>query len=587
MLSKCKLAASLVLILFVATSLRLVIVPTVNAAVLYDSGNPTAAEQRVLEYINRARSDPVAEGRRLGIDIHEDLPDPTLVGPRPPLAMNKILLGIATAHSQDMYTRNYFSHNDLNGTAAFDRITHAGYNYVRVGENMAAAGNEMSAAGLEDFMMVDAGTQGRPHRVNLLDLINSYPCGAAPCTFYEVGIGYYDGTVPNSDGLTSLITQDFGAAPNTGPFLLGVVYNDKNNNNFYDIGEGMVGVTITSSAGGYYAISSSSGGYAFPIGTSGTITVTASGPGFGPITKTVTLTGSNVKLDFTSQTSSSQTSSQSITPTLPLPVIFQSTPSSFVGTTTPGTITACGSTYTNTQSVSGCGNSFTAIANLPTPSAGWQFNHWTWTGGITCTNNSANPVTCSVSAQGGSLMAVYGAQVNVVTNPASSALISWGPCSNSVQGNGGLFFSTSYGASTVTACYVPSGYTLSYWSCLGGLTCSGSNNSTNIAFTGPGTIKLNLQAQTLTHSTSTTTVVLPSTVSSTASSTASTLTAITSTHSIPEFGVGQTLMIVTMIAISILLLKRTHDCKCEDNFRRHNSRTSYLHNSITYRRSCD
>jgi hypothetical protein len=33
-------------------------------------------------------------------------------------------------------------------------------------------------------------------------------------------------------------------------------------------------------------------------------------------------------------------------------------------------------------------------------------------------------------------------------------------------------------------------------------------------------------------------------------------------------------MIVTMIAVSALLLKRTHGCKCENNFRsRHNSRT--------------
>jgi len=584
MLLKRKLAVSTVLILFVVTSLRLVVVPTVHAAVLYDSGDSTAAEQLVLEYINRARSDPVAEGRRLGIDIHEGLPDPTLVGPRPPLAMNKILLGIANAHSQDMYTRNYYSHNDLNGTSAFDRITHAGYNYVRVGENMAAAGNEMSAAGLEDFMMVDAGTEGRPHRVNLLDLINSYPCGAAPCTFYEVGIGYYDGTVPNSDGLTSLITQDFGAAPNTGPFLLGVVYDDRNNNNFYDIGEGMAGVTITSSAGNYYAISSPSGGYAFPIGTSGTIMVTASGPGFSPITKTVTLTGSNVKLDFTSQASSSQTSSQSIAPTLAQPVTFQSTPSSFVGTTSPGTITACGSTYTNTQSSLGCGNSFVATANLPTPSAGWQFNHWTWTGATTCTNNSANPVSCSVSAQGGSLMAVYGAQVNFVTNPASSALISWGSCSNSVQGNGGSFFSTSYGASTVTACYVPSNYAISFWSCSGGLTCSGSNTSTNIAFTGPGTITLNLQPQTpsLSHSNSATSTVSLSTGSST-----STLTVTTSTHSIPEFGFGQTLMISIIIAVSIILLKRTHYCKFENNFRSGHNSMAHRQRYSRLKRGCD
>ena len=50
-----------------------VMAPTVRAAVLYDSGDPTPAEQLVLEYINRARSNPVAEGSRLGIDIHEGL----------------------------------------------------------------------------------------------------------------------------------------------------------------------------------------------------------------------------------------------------------------------------------------------------------------------------------------------------------------------------------------------------------------------------------------------------------------------------------------------------------------------------------
>lgn len=124
--------------------------------------------------------------------------------------MNKILLEIAQRHSQDMYSLNYFSHNDPNGTTPFDRMIHAGYNYLLAGENMAAAGAEQSATELEDFMMVDSGTPGRPHRMNLLDLINPYPCGGSLCVYYEVGIGYYGGTVPNGIGLTSLITEDFG-----------------------------------------------------------------------------------------------------------------------------------------------------------------------------------------------------------------------------------------------------------------------------------------------------------------------------------------------------------------------------------------
>lgn len=557
-----------------------VVAPTVKAAVLYDSGDPTAAEQLVLEYINRARSDPIAEGSRLGIDIHEGLQDPSLVGPRPPLAMNKILLGIASAHSQNMYNQNYFSHNDPNGVTPFDRMTNAGYNYWRAGENM-AAGTYLSATELEDLMMVDAGTPGRPHRVNLLDLINSYPCGNPPCVYSEVGIGNYQGAAPNAIGMSSLITEDFGAPASTGAFLLGVVYNDVNHNNFYDISEGIAGVTIATSSGGYYAVSSSSGGYALPIGTSGIITVTASGPGFGPVSQTVALNGANVKVDFTSQASSttsvtqtSSSSSHSTTQTVSQPITFQSTPSSFVGATTPATITACGSTFANSQSASNCGSSFTASANLPTPSAGWQFDHWVWAGGVTCSSNSANPVGCSASVVGGSLMAVYGAQITFATNPSSFALMGWGSCSNPSQGNGVSFFSTSYGSATVTACYVPSGFTLSSWSCSGGLACSGSSNPTTVTFGGPGTVTMNLQAQTYTTSATSTTsttsstaassatifIVRPlssSTTMSTASSSTTNLMVTTSTtYSSPEFGFGQTVIIGVILVFLAILANR-------------------------------
>jgi hypothetical protein len=308
-----RFASLAILVLAFSTTLLplMMFAPIARAAsILYNSGDPTPDEQLVLEYINRARANPIAEGQRLGIDIHEGLSDPTLVGARPPLAMNPILLDTATAHTLDMYNHNYFSHNDPNGTTPFDRMTHAGYNYAMAGENM-AGGVDMTSSQLEDFMMVDSGTPGRPHRVNLLDIF-PYPCGAPPCIYSEVGIGYLNAPTPDGQGLSSLITEDFGATGYTGPFLLGVVYNDQNGNNFYDIGEGISGVTITPNTGTYYAISSTSGGYAIPIGSSGTITVTASGPGFGPITKTVTLTGTNIKLDFTTSSQTITTTSTSI-----------------------------------------------------------------------------------------------------------------------------------------------------------------------------------------------------------------------------------------------------------------------------------
>jgi subtilase family serine protease len=181
--------------------------------------------------------------------------------------------------------------------------------------------------------------------------------------------------------------------------------------------------------------------------------------------------------------------------------MFHTSPTTFPGATSPGTVAACGGTFSDGQVSESCGSSFSATANLPSPATGWQFDHWTWTGGVTCGSSSANPATCSVSG-GGSLTAVYGAQVSFMTNPSgSSAFISWGSCASSGYGNGQSIFSTSYGS--VTACYVPQGYTFSSWTCSGGLACSGSNNPTTVTFTGPGTITLNLKTGSLSNPVST------------------------------------------------------------------------------------
>ena len=180
-------------------------------------------------------------------------------------------------------------------------------------------------------------------------------------------------------------------------------------------------------------------------------------------------------------------------------IVFYSTPSSFVSASSPGSTAACGGTFTNGQ-IGSCSSSFSATANLPSPSTGWQFDHWSWTGGVSCSSSSANPATCSASG-GGSLTAVYAAQVTFVTNPSSTASIDWGSCSGPGYGNGQSIFSTSYGS--VAACYVPSGYTLSSWSCSGGLACSGWNDPTLVTFNGPGTITLNLKTGSLTNPVST------------------------------------------------------------------------------------
>ncbi len=257
---------------------------------LWDSGDPTAPEQFVLEMINGARADPAAEGQRIGIDINEGLPSGHAAVPRPPLAMNRTLLGVARAHSADMHARNYFAHNSLDGKSPFQRMQDAGYAYNSAGENI-AAGSSHSAPALENLLMVDAGISGRGHRVNLLNT-----GGGAP--FREVGLGFFSASAPNTRGFANFLTQDFGRN-SMGPFLVGVVYDDANDNARYDEGEGLSGVTVEPATGDWYAVTGSAGGYAFPVAASGTVTVTVSGGSFGAtVQRLIPLTGENVKADF-------------------------------------------------------------------------------------------------------------------------------------------------------------------------------------------------------------------------------------------------------------------------------------------------
>lgn len=265
----------------------------------YDCGDPTGAEQQVLEMINRARANPTAEGQRLHIDINEGLPAGHTAAVRPPLAMNKNLLTSARAHSQDMWTRKFFDHVNPDGKDPYQRMTAAGYPFppVTAGENIAVWSSK-SASGLEDALMVDAGEPGRGHRVNLLNTDGVH-------VFREVGVGYFSGATPiagasdpNLNGLRDFITQDFGTTA-TGPFVLGVVYTDANHNGLYDPGEGLAGVTVAPDVGNFFSVTGTAGGFAFPVGTSGTLTVTASGgPLSAPMNSQVVLSGVNAKTDF-------------------------------------------------------------------------------------------------------------------------------------------------------------------------------------------------------------------------------------------------------------------------------------------------
>jgi hypothetical protein len=255
-----------------------------------EHGNPTPEEQLILELINRARQNPGAEAVRLNIqwqvdpddagpinigdvDINENQDGLTLnIQPLPPLAMNGRLLAAARAHCWDMNDRDFFDHTNLDGDDPGDRITAQAYPWSAYAENIAYGQPNPEAH--HYAYIVDTGIDDRGHRTNCLD----FP------SVKEVGIGYID----TGDGATTRFsTEDFGRRALFDAFIVGVVYDDADGDNFYDIGEGIADVEVMPDSGDWHAITSDSGGYAIPITMSGTVEVAFTFPGGFNSVKTI------------------------------------------------------------------------------------------------------------------------------------------------------------------------------------------------------------------------------------------------------------------------------------------------------------
>lgn len=272
---------------------------------LYSHGDPTAQEQLLLEMVNRARADPTAEGVRLAettdpdvlsaysyfsVDTNQVKSDFAGYASQPPLAFNPNLITSARRHTNDMATNDFQDHTGSDGSTLKTRTADAGYTgWSALGENIYAYCKSIwyGHCGLN----VDWGVVSLGHRKNIMNFSGS--------VFNEIGIGI----VAESDDATQVgplvVTQDFGLRSGK-TFLVGVVYQDSDGDGFYSEGEGLSGVTVMPDSGTYYAVTSTSGGYAIPLSaSSGTLGVTFSGGSLSASqTKSVTLTGDNVKLDL-------------------------------------------------------------------------------------------------------------------------------------------------------------------------------------------------------------------------------------------------------------------------------------------------
>ena len=227
----------------------------------------TAFEQLMLELVNAAR-------RKAGVQ---------------PLAFNSALNTAADRHSDWMIATDTFSHAGSGGSTPTQRMTKAGYKFSgawTTGENIAWASTRAPSGYQDEVQLLHKNLMNSPgHKANILK-----------GTFREIGIGFDTGSFQGWNG--AFVTENF-AKSGSKIFLTGVAFDDRDGDRFYDVGEGLGGMTVTAvgAGGARSATTGAAGGYSLAL-SAGTYKVTFSGSGIAPVTKTVTIGSKNVKLDL-------------------------------------------------------------------------------------------------------------------------------------------------------------------------------------------------------------------------------------------------------------------------------------------------
>lgn len=251
----------------------------------------SAAEQFLLELINRARLDPASEAARNGIDLNAGLAAGTIsTGAKQVLVANALLEQAAVLHTGFMIDADIFSHTGAGGSDPGDRILDQGYDWSTFGENIALVGStaavtvEGSVAELYKNLFLS-----EEHRVNTMNR-----------AFAEVGLGAEVGRFTQGAGTFNavLLTEDF-ATRSPSHFLTGVAYQDGNADRFYGMGEGLAGVVFQ--VGVASASTEAAGGYGLSAGNGLSVAVTGH-LGALDFSLTVDMRAGNVKLDLVSGT---------------------------------------------------------------------------------------------------------------------------------------------------------------------------------------------------------------------------------------------------------------------------------------------
>ncbi|MFN7224016.1 MAG: CAP domain-containing protein, partial [Paracoccaceae bacterium] len=291
---------------------------------------PSEQEQLLLELTNRARSNPLGEFDALiadavartgvqanitsaityfGVDLTAFRSQLVGLPAVAPLAWNTALAAAAEQHTIRMISTDTQSHQ-LPGEADLgSRITAAGYTgWTSLRENVYAYAYDMvygHAGFYVDWGYDDADFLNGSLRSNWNSIGDGIQDAAGhrvailAANLTEIGIGVVAETDPVTSVGPYVVTQNFGTRTGYQAQLLGVVIDDADSDRFYDIGEGLGGVTVTASgiAGTFTTQSWGAGGYqmVLPVGS---YTVSFTGGGLeGTILHRINIGTVNVKLD--------------------------------------------------------------------------------------------------------------------------------------------------------------------------------------------------------------------------------------------------------------------------------------------------
>ena len=251
----------------------------------------SAAEQYLIELINRARLDPAAEAARYDLGLNNGLAAGTIgTDALQVLSPNTALEEAAVSHSEWMLEANEFSHTGDSNSNPGDRMEDAGYDFTGSWtwrENLAWAGSTGSISMADAIENHHEGLyRSAGHRANTFaETISKIGVGQVSGSFTTQGRAY------NS----SMLTEGF-AASGDGVFVTGVAYTDSDGDDFYSIGEARGNAWFK--VNGTKVDVAAAGGYGIDAGNVNTANVTLGINNKTLSTLTVDMSDGNAKVDF-------------------------------------------------------------------------------------------------------------------------------------------------------------------------------------------------------------------------------------------------------------------------------------------------